>query len=798
MNDRLQSILSLLRNVKETSAGQFEARCPAHDDKHASLSISTGADGRVLLHCHAGCSSMSVCQSLGLKLSSLMPPRAGKSSSGSKIVAAYDYIDSNGELLFQVCRFEPKDFRQRRPDGNGGWLWDMNGVQRILYRLPEIIAADPSTPILIVEGEKDADNLAALGFVATCNPGGAGKWHLVDSSPLLGRNVVIIPDKDRTPNKQGVYAGYDHAARIAASLPDARGLILPGDAVKDASDWIAAGGTADLLHDLLKTASEPAAVLKSLPAGGVNNTQGATPTIKLGVDEWRCIEESIDALSHDPMLYHRGNMLVRVMRDAQPDDGIIRSGGSPTIAAVPVANLRERLTRFAMFTKQNREGEEVATHPAGWLVSGIHARGEWGKGIRPLLGTSDSPILRPDGSVWQTAGYDSRTGVLFEPGGSRAFATIQPDATADDADAALQRLLEVVCDFRFEADEHRAAWLAGLLTPLARFAFEGPSPLFLIDANVRAAGKGLLSQTIGRIVLGREMPVSSYSHDSQEMRKRITACAMAGDRMLLLDNLEGIFGNDAIDRALTSTRWKDRILGKSEEIELPLLATWYATGNNVQVAADTTRRIIHIRLNVPLERPEDRSDFTHPNLLAWLSKHRPQLLADAMTILSAYCNAGRPSQNLTPFGSFEGWSGLVRSAVVWVGLDDPCKTRTLLVESSDTTADALSQLIQAWREIDAFGQGFTVAELISKLYPADRAYAPIDGASVAMRAALENLVGCPPGRTPSIKGVSFKLRSFKCRVIDGCCLDTDSRSKQGVRWKLITPSTSYASEKEAA
>jgi hypothetical protein len=121
--------------------------------------------------------------------------------------------------------------------------------------------------------------------------------------------------------------------------------------------------------------------------------------------------------------------------------------------------------------------------------------GDW-PGIRYLAGVSDAPILRSDGSVWQTAGYDQRTGVLFEPTGQ--FPIIREDAGIAEAKAALQALLEVVSDFRFENDDHRSAWLAGLLTPLARFAYDGPSPFFLIDANVPGAGKGLLTQTIGQ------------------------------------------------------------------------------------------------------------------------------------------------------------------------------------------------------------------------------------------------------------------------------------------------------------
>jgi len=362
---------------------------------------------------------------------------------------------------------------------------------------------------------------------------------------------------------------------------------------------------------------------------------------------------------------------------------------------------------------------------------------------------------------------------------------VHPEANIDDAVVALDELLEVVCDFQFEAEEHRSAWLAALLTPLARFAFEGPSPLFLIDANVRGAGKGLLAQAIGRVVLGREMPVSSYAHDSEEMRKRITAIAIAGDRMILLDNLGGVFGNDALDRALTSTRWKDRILGRSEEIDLPLMPAWYATGNNVSVAADTARRIIHIRIDVLDEQPEQRTGFRHPKLLPWIGDNRGRLLSNALTILSAYCRSGQPDQGLTPYGSFEGWSDLVRQAVVWVGMPDPCLTRVKLAESADTTAGVLNQLLAAWQAYNG-ANGVVVSEMMSQLYPQRQSPMLDDGASGAMRAAIENLASTPAGKTPTARQVGNKLRSFRRRVVGGMYLDIDPYGgrKNGRVWRL--------------
>ncbi|MEX0653992.1 MAG: hypothetical protein WD151_07710 [Phycisphaeraceae bacterium] len=509
------------------------------------------------------------------------------------------------------------------------------------------------------------------------------------------------------------------------------------------------------------------------------------PTIFIGVDEHRVIDETVAALTSDSDLYQRGNVLVRLHRDQHASEAVIRPEGSAIIVQVPTPNLRDRITRHAHFTCLNRKGNLVAAHPTDWLVQGIDARGAW-PGIRHLMGVSDVPVLRADGSVWQTSGYDAQTGVLFQPSRDMVFPHVPEQVNEDDADAALHELLEVVCDFRFEDEEHKSAWLAALLTPLARFAFGGPTPLFLVDANVRGAGKGLLTQTIGQIVLGREMPVSGYAAQSEEMGKRITAMAIAGDRMVLLDNLEGSFGNDALDRALTTTRWKDRILGKSKMVDVPLLAVWYATGNNVQVAADTTRRIIHIRLDVLEEHPEDRSDFRHPDLVGWLKQERGRLLAAALTILSAYIRSGKPKQDLTPMGSFEGWSRLVRETVVWLGLPDPCLTRVKLAESADTTVDTLTQLITAWSNYDPHNSGIVIAEMLARLYPSDGQFQPRDEAAEQMRAALENAVGCPGGKAPTNRQVGNRLKHFRRRVVEGQYLDCDpGKSKRGKVWRVM-------------
>lgn len=228
----LDAVLDALGSFKH-SGGEFVACCPAHDDRTPSLNVREGEDGRVLVHCHAGCPTEAVLDALGLNAADLFLERA--SDAARSILAEYPYTDEVGALLYQVVRFVPKDFRQRRPDGDG-WAWNLRGVERVLYRLPEVLAAvrDGAT-VFVVEGEKDADAIVRAGAVATCNPGGAGKWAASYSQALRGADVVIVADRDA--------AGYEHARKVAASLSGVAASVRIVEAAegKDAADHLAAG-----------------------------------------------------------------------------------------------------------------------------------------------------------------------------------------------------------------------------------------------------------------------------------------------------------------------------------------------------------------------------------------------------------------------------------------------------------------------------------------------------------------------------------------------------------------------------
>ena len=199
------------------------------------------------------------------------------------IAATYDYCDETGSLLFQVVRYEPKEFKQRRPNGKDDWVWNLEGVDPVLYQFPELMSADPAKPVFICEGEKDVDRLIAIGLVATTNPMGAGKWKPEYARCLKGRSVVVVPDNDK--------AGSDHAAAVTVSLQglakNLKVLDLPGLPEKgDASDWLDKGHDIEEFMTLADATPEwePESFRTSESIGMGGSEESSIPTIILSTD----------------------------------------------------------------------------------------------------------------------------------------------------------------------------------------------------------------------------------------------------------------------------------------------------------------------------------------------------------------------------------------------------------------------------------------------------------------------------------------------------------------------------------
>jgi hypothetical protein len=508
---------------------------------------------------------------------------------------------------------------------------------------------------------------------------------------------------------------------------------------------------------------------------------GDVPTIFIGTDEHRVNDEATAALAAEPDLYQRCGILVRIVQTADepdPEAVIRRQPGAPVVRELSPPLLRERLTRCAKWVRTVKRGDDEIdspAHPPWWCYQTVHARGEW-PGVRHLEAVVTHPVILSDGSILSAPGYDPRSS-LFVWTPHNLTVDVPTSPTPDDVRRAAATLCDVVCDFPFESGVHRAAWVAGLLTPLASFAYEGTAPLFLIDKNVRGAGAGMLADVVALTVTGRRFPVMTYTNDKEELRKRITSLAVEGERMVLLDNLAGPFGNDVLDAALTSVEWKDRLLGGNRSYVGPLHMCWYATGNNVELQADTARRVCHCRMESKEERPELRTGFKYPDLRAHVRANRGQLLSAALVILRGWFAAGRPRHQLAPWGSFEGWSGVVREAVVFAGFPDPGETRHALQITADRDAATMTTVLTCMEQLDPYRRGLTVADILDRIKDTGTPAA----LQAELRGAVEALCGKLDSRTLAGRFRHFQRRNFGGRMIDKAGTDRTHSN----RWVVL-------------
>ena len=233
-----KQLLQILKNAKESAPGKVTALCPAHNDKNPSLSV-TLTDQKIFLKCHAGCSFKAIVRALNMNPNQFTVKKH-KLKKRKVEVCRYDYRSEEGELLYQVVRYNPRDFRPCRADGK----YTLEGVQRVPYRLENLsLTIEKGERIFFVEGEKDADRGNNEGLYCTTVAGGAGKWRSEYEKYFKNVDVILIPDNDD--------AGFRGVQRIAEKITSVskRIRILPLPGVKkggDLSDWFDIDGNSSI------------------------------------------------------------------------------------------------------------------------------------------------------------------------------------------------------------------------------------------------------------------------------------------------------------------------------------------------------------------------------------------------------------------------------------------------------------------------------------------------------------------------------------------------------------------------
>lgn len=688
---------------------------------------------------------------------------------GKKSVARVPVYDENGE---QHSYFD------LTPDEKG-WFKRGKGSAGMFFpgRLPK-----PGETWLLVEGCKDAAALVGMGFNAAGLP--RNEMDSKYAQLLAGCDVIIVPDLD-SAGTSGAQKTGSRLEGITASVRIAR---LPGEIVKsggkDVRDVLAKPGKAAVI-----AAIDAASPWK--PSDVCAEVQ--RPQVEITADEAAVTQKVLKHLAHlgwdnslheeteceRVKLYQRNGQLVQVVKRSETRaSGFSLPESMPQIIPMSKPDVRERITQAVSLCeiRQGRDGESccVPLHPPDWLVSSIRDRGDYGRDLRTLAGITPTPTLRPDGSVIQTPGYDESTGLMYRP--DLEFPAIPDHPTQEDARKAAGELLDLVAEFPFESESHRSVWLSCVLTLLARPAIDGPCPLFVFDANTRGAGKTLLADTAGIIAHGNTMARKTWPCGDDEVRKTITAVVMEAWPTVLFDNVATTLGGPSIDAALTGTVWQDRVLGGSRTTgHLPLTTVWLATGNNVELAADTARRVLMARLESLEEHPEDRADFRHVDIRKHVRAERSRLAVAGLTILRAYFAAGCPDVGIPQWGSFEAWSRLIRHAMVWAGCADPWHTRES-IRDADRSAELVRLVHAGIAEADIDGNGLTTADMERLLsHPVSE-----DSSDQwpTLRIAMTELCGAKP----QSRKIGYGLRKFRGRVCAGKRLESRPGHGGVKRW----------------
>jgi Bifunctional DNA primase/polymerase, N-terminal len=407
-------------------------------------------------------------------------------------------------------------------------------------------------------------------------------------------------------------------------------------------------------------------------------------------------------------IYQRGDLIVRPIK---PKLKAASNRDTFGWQLVPLNKhfLVDTFTRIARFEKWNaKAGDYVPKNCPDQIAEVYLSRaGRWK--IPILLGIVNTPFLRMDGSLCERPGYDQASALLFRPE-RQSFPSIPIAPTLEEARTALQFLDDVLlAEFPFVQNIDCAVALSAILTAFDRRAM-ATAPLHAFSSPIAGTGKSLLVDIASILTTGELAPVISQGKTEEEMEKRLGAALISGDQIISLDNCDRELSSAFLCQALTQQRLKIRLLGYSRHVDTPITSTFFATGNNLEISNDLTRRTLLCRMDAGVERPETRRFKS--NVLEVARDKRGALVAAILTVLRAW-HHGATAIGAEPLGGFEAWSFRVRSPILWLDYEDPCASITT-VRASDPHREVLNTVLVQWEENLGTANSFTIQEVIAR------------------------------------------------------------------------------------
>ncbi|HWR50331.1 MAG TPA: hypothetical protein VN428_04450 [Bryobacteraceae bacterium] len=416
---------------------------------------------------------------------------------------------------------------------------------------------------------------------------------------------------------------------------------------------------------------------------------------------------ALEAANQPPVVFKRGGALVLI----HPDED-----GRPVIMRATEPMMRGRLARVARFFKEVKDGVRRVSPPED-LTRDILACNE---GQFPPLGVlTQLPILRHDGSLRLEPGYDPVTRAYYQPTPGFVLPPIAAAPGGTELIAAIDSLDEAIGQFPFESAADKANCIGLLLTPILRVTFRMKAPLALIDAPKWGTGKTLLGMVVYAVATGTEGTVCVAPATEEEWRKRMMSILDRGSAVVIIDNIDQTLRSPALSAVLTTSYWEDRILGRSEDVRLPNVSSWIATGNNIVLGAEMGRRAYRIRLDAQVANPAKRTGFkrTDQELLDWVREQRGTLVAALLTMIRAWWVDGRPKADVPAFGSFNTWAQTVGGILHHAGIEEFLGNLETVQQQADEESAQWDQFLCALAII--FGESdFTVGDIVERVLDA--------------------------------------------------------------------------------
>jgi putative DNA primase/helicase len=444
------------------------------------------------------------------------------------------------------------------------------------------------------------------------------------------------------------------------------------------------------------------------PPPGQEPTAKQLPTIEIvpgqiGLAVRQTMAALIDA--KQPVFVRAGKLVKPVRAEMQTAEG----GKTEVVVLRPMtaANLAVMLTdHAAAFVQYDRRVKKpMPIDPPGSVLQALVQLGEWE--FPHVAGIVNAPTMRYDGSILTEPGYDPMTALWYAPAGHLVMPPVPDVPTKEDAEAALQVLVDLLREYPHVGDLDRSVSLSAILTAVTRGAYD-LTPMFLWSAPAPGTGKSHLVDLVSLIARGRLCPVITVGKTADEAEKRLGSLLLEGPAIISLDNCSQDLEGDLLCQMTERPLVKVRILGESQTPECQWRGMLLATGNNVSFAGEMHRRGLRAELDAKVETPEQRKFYTNPHDL--VRQDRGKYVAAALTVARAYLTGGEKA-DCTPIGSYGSWSRFAREPLVWLNQDDPVKSMEKS-RKADPERNAAKQLVNLLRFYFKVGEGFTSKQII--------------------------------------------------------------------------------------